>query len=112
MVEEHRTKPADRHVEALARERMPFDIRALVIEVAEIRRARKRPGARDHRIRSIDSEHRSRRRELRRLARGLPGPTSDVEHVVRCADAIAASQYLVVLSQLEVVVDHWTRGDP
>jgi hypothetical protein len=106
MVEEHRAEPADRHVEALARQRMPLDIRALVNDVAEPRRSRERPGALDHRIRSIDPEHHSRGRELRRLAGGLPGPAPDVEHAVRGADSVRASQHVVVVPQFEVVVDH------
>jgi hypothetical protein len=90
---------------------MPLDVRALVLDVAELRCASERPGALNHRIRSIDPEHRSRRRESRRLARRLPGPAPDVEHPVRGVDSVRAPQHVVEMPQFEVVVDHgWPLG--
>ena len=45
----------------------------------------------------IDPEHRSHRRESRRLPRGLPGPASDVDHPVRGGDSVRTSQHVVVV---------------
>ncbi len=108
--EEHRSKPADRHVESTGCEPMRLGIVQLVMDVAEPLGRRRLTAALDHALRDVDPHNAPRRCRPRCLASGQPSAAANIEHLVTRTDPAGETKVLVVGPQFGVVEVHRGHG--